>query len=99
MRTRHLKRGMWATASAVVTAACDGPQSALVAAGTDGQRILQLTIVMTVGALVVWVAVVAVAVYAIRSRRSHTERAANWFVVGGGVALPTVVLAALLAYG
>jgi cytochrome c oxidase subunit II len=99
MRVPNFTRGASAIAAAVVATACDGPQSALVAAGRDSARILQLTTVMTIGSLIVWAAVVVVAVYAIRSGRSHTERAANLFVVGGGVALPTVVLAALLAYG
>jgi cytochrome c oxidase subunit 2 len=75
------------------------PQSALATAGRDAERIADLFFVMTVGGLIVWVAVVALAVYAIRARETYTERAANLLVIGGGVALPTVVLAALLAYG
>jgi cytochrome c oxidase subunit 2 len=74
-------------------------QSALATAGRDAERIADLFLVMSVGAVIVWVAVVALAVYAIRARESYSERAANLLVVGGGVALPTVVLAALLAYG
>ena len=75
------------------------PQSALATAGRDAERIADLFIVMSVGALIVWVAVVALAVYAIRARDTYSERAANLLVIGGGVALPTVLLAALLAYG
>ena len=75
------------------------PQSALATAGRDAERIADLFFVMTVGGLIVWVAVVALAVYAIRSHDTYSERAANLLVIGGGVALPTVVLAALLAYG
>jgi cytochrome c oxidase subunit 2 len=93
---------------------CNGPQSALATAGRDAERLLHLFVVMSVGALIVWVAVVGVAVYAIRVRReqsdaatgsaspraaSRDERGANLLILGGGVALPTVVLAALLLYG
>jgi cytochrome c oxidase subunit 2 len=73
--------------------------SSLVPAGRDAEQIAHLFIVMTIGTLIVWAAVVVIAVYAIRSRQPHSHRAANLFIVGGGVALPTVVLAALLAYG
>jgi cytochrome c oxidase subunit 2 len=69
---------------------------------------------MTAGALLVWAAVVAIAIYAIRVGESHShpstssewsraaprdQRAANLLIVGGGVAAPTVVLGALIAYG
>jgi cytochrome c oxidase subunit II len=55
---------------------------------------------MMVVAMLVWTTVVAAAIYAIRVKRgTHTERDANLFIIGGGVALPTVVLAALLWYG
>ncbi|MGH7344072.1 MAG: cytochrome c oxidase subunit II [Candidatus Rokuibacteriota bacterium] len=43
---------------------------------------------------------IVVAIYAIRGeRRQHSQREASLFILGGGVALPTVVLAGLLAYG
>ena len=72
------------------------PQSALVTAGRDAEQIAHLFTVMAVGTLIVWAAVVAIAVYAIRVRGEHSERGANLLIIGGGVALPTVVLAALL---
>ena len=75
------------------------PQSALDTAGRDAAQIAQLFDVMAVGAVLVWALVVAIAVYAIRVGESHSQRAANLLIIGGGVALPTVVLAALLAYG
>lgn len=81
-------------------AGCDGPQSALVTAGRDAEQIAHLFTVMAVGALLVWAAVVVIAVYAIRTNREvHSQRDANLLILGGGVALPTVVLGALLAYG
>ena len=54
---------------------------------------------MAVGTFVVWAAVVLIAVYTIRVRGTHTQRTANFLIIGGGVVLPAVVLAALLAYG
>jgi cytochrome c oxidase subunit 2 len=86
-------------AAAGVTTGCAGPRSALVAAGRDAAQIEHLFIVMTVAALVVWAAIVAIAVYVIRVREPHTPRAANLLILGGGVALPAVVLGALIAYG
>lgn len=73
--------------------------SALFPAGRDAELIAQLFAVMTIGALLVWMAIVLIAVYVLRRRGSHSERAATLFIVGGGVALPTVVLAALLLFG
>ena len=97
----HWKNGrVLAAISLVAAVGCDGPQSALQPAGRDAERIASLFWVMTIGGLMVWIAVVLVAVYALRSRRgSHSQATANLLVIGGGVALPAVVLGALLAYG
>lgn len=93
-------RSVFVLASGVALAACDGRQSALDVAGKDAEHIAHLFGVMMAGALIVWAAVVVAAIYAIRvNRGTHTERDANLFVIGGGVALPTVVLCALLWYG
>src|SRR5688572_15260851 len=75
------------------------PQSALVAAGRDAAHIADLFIVMAIGALVIWVAVVAIAVYTIRVRESHSQRTASLLIIGGGVIVPSIVLGALIAYG
>src|SRR5688572_28732466 len=75
-------------------------QSALDPAGTDAAAIAHLFTVMLVGSAIVWIAVVAAAVYAIHVKQdAHSERDAKLFIIGGGVALPTVVLGALLWYG
>jgi cytochrome c oxidase subunit II len=86
-------------AVAGASAACNGPQSALIPAGRDAALIAELFNVMTVGALIVWAAVVAIAIYTIRVGESHSQRAANVLIIGGGVAAPTIVLGALIAYG
>jgi cytochrome c oxidase subunit II len=82
-----------------VSIACTGPQSALDVAGRDAERIAHLFDVMMAGAILVWTAVVAAAIYAVRVKPAHTERDAKLFIIGGGVALPTVALGALLWYG
>jgi cytochrome c oxidase subunit II len=86
--------------STVAVTGCDGPQSALAPAGRDAEHIATLFWVMGVGALVVWSAIVVSAVYALRSQReTHSHATANLLVIAGGVALPAIVLAALLAFG
>ena len=79
--------------------ACGGPQSALAPAGRDASDIAELFNVMTVGALIVWAAVVAIAIYTIRVGESHSYRAASLLIIGGGVVAPAIVLGALIAYG
>jgi cytochrome c oxidase subunit II len=86
-------------ASAGGLSACGGPQSALVTGGRDAAQIAELFTVMTVAGLIVWAAVVAIAVYTIRVRESHSQRVANLLIIGGGVAAPTVLLGALIVYG
>jgi cytochrome c oxidase subunit II len=86
-------------AAAGATSACGGPQSALAPAGRDAAQIEHLFIVMTVGAVLVWAGVVAIAVYVVRVPESHSRRAAGVLIIGGGVVLPTAVLGALIVYG
>ncbi|HXV63200.1 MAG TPA: cytochrome c oxidase subunit II [Vicinamibacteria bacterium] len=88
-----------AQAMALVLTCCDGPQSTLDTAGVSAERIAELFWWMAGGAVVIWLAVVVLAVYAIHLRpEKHSQRAANRLIIGGGVALPTVVLAVLLVY-
>jgi cytochrome c oxidase subunit II len=96
----RMSRAPIAVAVTIFPVACAGPQSALDPAGTDAQLIAHLFTVMLIGSVIVWIAVVAAAVYAIHIERdTHTERDAKLFIVGGGVALPVLVLGALLWYG
>jgi cytochrome c oxidase subunit 2 len=94
--TRHLFIPVLA---AIALSGCDGPQSALDPAGRDAAHIANLFTVMTIGALIIWAGVVTIAVYTIRVGESHSRVAANLLILGGGVAAPVVVLAALIAYG
>jgi cytochrome c oxidase subunit 2 len=68
-------------------------------AGRDAALIGSLFNIMTIGTLIVWAAVVVIAVYTIRVPESHSTRAANLLIIGGGVVAPTVALGALIAYG
>jgi len=55
---------------------------------------------MAGGAVVVWIGVAALTLYAVRARKFGNEaRQAAMLIIGGGVVVPTVVLAALLVYG
>ena len=55
---------------------------------------------MTGAGAVIWLIVMGLAIYAVVGRkRPKTERFADRFVLIGGVAFPSVVLAALLVFG
>src|SRR5687768_7118571 len=85
---------------ALVLASCEGAQSALDPAGRGAERIAGLFWWMTGGATVVWIAVAALTFYAVRGPNSASEaRQAKLLIIGGGVLVPTVVLAGLLVYG
>lgn len=85
--------------SLVVIAGCGGAQSALDPAGRDAEWMAKLFVWLTAAFVVIWVGVVALAVYAPRARPAETDRAANTLITGGGVALPVVVLSVLLLFG
>lgn len=85
---------------AAVAGGCDGWQSTLAPAGRDAEQIAELFWVMAAGAALIWLLVIGAAMYAVvRGNRQHSERASRWFIVGGGVVLPTVVLTVLLVFG
>lgn len=81
-------------------AGCDGAQSALAPSGTEAELVANLFWLMTTGALVVWLAVVAFALHAAAADPARRDpRTAHRVIVGGGIVLPVVVLTALLAHG
>jgi cytochrome c oxidase subunit 2 len=85
---------------AAASVACDGPQSALDPAGLGAARLADLTVALTVGASIIWCTTVALALYATYARREPSAPSlGSWLIVGGGVALPVVVLAGTLSYG
>lgn len=79
--------------------ACHGPQSALDPAGREAEWINALFVSMTVGAIVIWLGVVALALYAPRARPIESARAGHRFIIGAGVVFPAAVLAILIFTG
>ncbi|HMA15344.1 MAG: cytochrome c oxidase subunit II [Bacteroidota bacterium] len=87
-------------ALALLLAGCGGPQSALDVAGREAEAVASLFWIMLAGAAVIWTLVIGTAVYALRFRKgSHDPRVARWFLLGGGVAFPVIVLTGLLVHG
>ena len=72
--------------------------SALTPAGPEADTLLRLSWLMAIGAVMVWLAVLAIAWMAAR-RHGQPLRHARWLILGGGVAVPAVVLTGLLVYG
>ena len=90
----------WVAALGLPLAACTGPLSALAPAGAAADAIATLFWWMAAGAVLIWLAFVALAVYAV-SRRSRvlSRRAGGMLIIGGGIVFPLVVLTAVLVYG
>jgi cytochrome c oxidase subunit 2 len=85
---------------AVPVAGCSGAQSALDPAGNNAWGLYRLTIVMTVGAVLIFLLVTALLLYVVFA---PPERRA-WLgtrrtIVYGGLAFPIVTLSLLLPYG
>jgi cytochrome c oxidase subunit 2 len=71
-------------------------QSALRAAGPVAETLLQVSGVLVVGGTLIFAGVMVLLVLAVR-RRSGTVNT-RWWLIGGGLVFPAVVLAALFAY-
>ena len=83
-----------------ILAGCDGQQSALNPAGAGAQSIATLFWWMAGGALLVWLAVMGIAMYVTQAHpEKHGIRSARWLILGGGILFPVVVLTGLLIYG
>ena len=85
--------------AAAGAAACRGPQSALDPAGREAEWMAGLFGWMAVGAVAIWLGVIALGLYASRAAPREDRIHASWLIVGGGVVLPVVVLAVLIVYG
>ena len=87
------------SACLLALAGCDGPQSALDPQGPQARELERLWWIMAAGAVLIWLFVIGCAIYAARIRPTeHEDFAGTVFIVGGGVALPVVVLSSLLIY-
>lgn len=92
-------RRLATTLPLLALSACEGPQSAFRAGGTEADAVLTLWWIMAGGALVIYVLVLGCAVYAMRVTPDRQPGFPGIpFIIGGGVALPVVVLASLLSY-
>jgi cytochrome c oxidase subunit 2 len=76
-----------------------GMQSALNPAGREAEQLAELFMWMGIGAVVIWLAMIALALYAPRATALSGRRGANLLIVGGGVVFPLVVLTSLLFLG
>ena len=91
---------MLLASSAVLLAACNGEQSMLHPAGEQAEGLATLFWVMAAAGVVIWCVVMGAAIYAVLGKkRPRSERFADRFIFFGGVAFPTVTLAALLVFG
>lgn len=76
-----------------------GSQSALEPAGREAEQIADLFWWMAAGSVVVWLGVVILTIYAVRTQGgAERQRQAQVLIIGGALA-PTIVLAGLLLYG
>lgn len=98
--TFRLSQAFLGLAALTIFSGCTGVQSALDPAANEAEKIAQLFWLMTAGSIVVWLGVIALLVYSVRSRpESFTRRKARMMIVGGGVVVPVTVLTVLLLYG
>ncbi|CBS89033.1 cytochrome c oxidase subunit II [Azospirillum lipoferum] len=81
-------------AAVLALAGCEGRQSALDAAGVSAQEILVTSWILFIGGAVIFLVVMALALYAafVRPERFPGRRA---WVIGGGILFPVVTLTAL----
>lgn len=77
---------------------CKGPFSTLDTAGGDAAEIAELFWWMAGGGTLIWLVVMGIALWAIRSRE-HSPKKTRALVIGGGTLFPLVVLTVLLAFG
>ena len=98
-RTATLQR-LASVGGLILLQGCTGPQSALDHAGGSAEEIASLFWWMVIGAALIWSLVVGLSIYAIwiGRERQHSIRLGRRLIILGGVVIPTVVLAALLAY-
>lgn len=101
IRPRHgLVRALPALVIAAGAGACGGPQSTLDPAGPAAAAIADTWWLMFWGAVAIWTLVLGFLLTALRRGRNTRALARpQRLIVGGGLVLPTLVLAALLVHG
>jgi cytochrome c oxidase subunit 2 len=80
-------------------AGCSGPQSALDPAGREAGHVADIFVWLMAGFAVVWLGVIALALYAPHAPEENSERVGRRLIIGGGVAFPVAVLTGVLIFG
>jgi cytochrome c oxidase subunit 2 len=97
---RHFIRLSMLSGACILLAGCVSEQSMLHPAGEDAAAVSRMFWAMAIGGGVIWAIVIGLTIYAVLGqKRPRTERFADRFILIGGVAFPTIVLAALLIFG
>lgn len=95
-----IARSVALAGAGLALAACRGPQSTFDPAGTESEKVLHLFWWMLGGAVLIWLFVMGLSVYATKVRpKAHSERTGTKLILWGGVAFPVVVLTVLLVFG
>jgi cytochrome c oxidase subunit II len=95
-----MRRCAVAAVTTCVLAGCGGEAGSLAPASPDARAVDQLMWLMIVLGTIVFVGVIGLFAYAGtgRSTRGDDEQRSRWLVLGGGVALPVVVLVPLAVF-
>jgi cytochrome c oxidase subunit 2 len=89
-----------ALVTALFLLGCGGPQSALSTAGDGAETIAAIFWWMTGGAIFIWIAVIALALWAaFTPPEAQSRRRTSFLIIGGGAIVPTLVLAVVVVYG
>lgn len=95
--SRNLRIGLYLALA--LLGGCAGVQSALAPAGVAAREIATLWWIMAAGAAIIFALVLGTAFYAVRIRpEQHGPAAGYLLILGMGIAMPVVVLSALLLY-
>ncbi len=94
----HSVRAAPALSVCCALAGCSGVQSAFDPRGPHAEQTATIGWVLIAGATVIFVAVMALAAYAIAARTGKGWLARREFIIGAGVVFPLVTLSALLVY-
>jgi len=79
---------------------CEGAQSTLAPAGRGAEEIATLFYWMLGGAIIIWLVVVGLSIYALKLKPGeHDRRQTAIWIIGGGAIAPTLILTVLLIYG
>lgn len=97
--TGTARRTFVTLAVSTVLASCSGRQSALDPAGREADQFNELFLVLVIGAVVLWCLMFGIFTYAARFKpRPVSPAVAESLIIGGGIALPILLLTSLLIW-